>query len=222
MPVIVSIQVGQPQTYGDPSATDAEQQQWRTAFFKSPCAGPVAVSRLGLAGDGQADLRCHGGPDKAVLAYSAEHYPVWQERLQLPSLGSGGFGENLTVAGLDEEGVCIGDIWILGEVILQVSQPRQPCWKLGRRWQVPELPKLTARAGWTGWYFRVLAEGTLASGMACELQARPHADWPVARANQALFDKHFPAREGYDLAALPELAESWKADLLDRLRVRGV
>lgn len=220
MPVVVSIQVGQPQTYGNPSAADPGQQQWRTAFFKMPCAGPVAVSRRGLAGDGQADLRFHGGPDKAVLAYSAEHYPVWQQRLQLPSLGDGGFGENLTITKLDEEGVCIGDTWMLGEVILQVSQPRQPCWKLGRRWQIPELPKLTAQTGWTGWYFRVLAEGTLAPGMACELKERPYPDWSVARANQAFFDKHYPARQGYQLAELPELASAWKADLLDRLRGR--
>src|SRR5687768_12706975 len=109
-PTLVSIQVGQPQTHGREGAADPFDRPWTSAFFKTPVAGPVFVGRTNVTGDCQADLEHHGGVDKAVLAYSADHYPLWRAELNRPDLCFGGFGENLTIEGLDEQGVCIGDV----------------------------------------------------------------------------------------------------------------
>ncbi|WP_437227429.1 MOSC domain-containing protein [Planctomicrobium sp. SH661] len=218
--LLVSIQVGLPQTYGDASATDPREQQWRTGFFKKPISGPCRVTLTGLDGDGQADLRVHGGPDKAILAYSADHYPAWRKAIDHPDMTGGAFGENLTISGLTEESVCIGDEWAIGSVRLQVSQPRQPCWKLARRWGVPELPKLVVRSGWSGWYFRVLQTGEIEPGQKCVLEHRPHGEWSIARTSQALYDRNFPLAAAEELARLPELSAAWQEDLQGRLGSR--
>jgi MOSC domain-containing protein YiiM len=217
---ILSIQVGLSQTYGDPAARDAENKVWTTAFFKLPVAGKVRLRRLGLEGDEQADLRVHGGPDKAVLAYSHDHYPFWRTLLNTPDLPVGAFGENLTVDGVSEKTVCIGDLWRVGEGVVQVSQPRQPCWKLARRWQIPELPKLVVRTGFCGWYLRVIEDGIMEAGMEMELLQRPHPEWTLDRANQALYNRQFSAEAGYELAELSELSAAWREDLLGRLSLR--
>ncbi|HEY7682933.1 MAG TPA: MOSC domain-containing protein [Gemmatimonadales bacterium] len=136
----------------------------RTSIHREPVSAPVRVGFLGLEGDRVADPRYHGGPDKALLAYGASHYPVWRERLGVEEMGPGGFGENLAVEGLDESAVRVGDVWSVGTAVLQVSEPRAPCWKLARRWKLKELPKLVQETGWGGWYLRVLREGEVASG----------------------------------------------------------
>ncbi|SFI15581.1 MOSC domain-containing protein [Planctomicrobium piriforme] len=216
MPRLESIQVGLPETYGDDGGS-VRDKPWRTGFFKMPVAGPVAVSFLNLQGDGQADLRVHGGRDKAVLAYSAEHYPLWREELRRSEIGGGAFGENLTISGVTEQEICIGDIWRIGEVELQASQPRQPCWKLARRWGIPELPKLVVLNGRSGWYFRVLKEGLIESGLDCVLVSRPHPEWTISECNRALYLKSFPAAAGQRLTEVPELSDAWREDLAGRL-----
>src|ERR1700676_4188508 len=112
--ILVSIQIGSPTTYRFAGAIDAHDQSCTTGFFKTPVEGPVFVGATNLAGDGQADLANHGGIDKAVLAYSADHYPKWRDELRMPGMPCGAFGENLTIAGLTEESVCIGDIFRIG------------------------------------------------------------------------------------------------------------
>ena len=164
MAMILSIQVGLPQILGSPLADDPAERTWRSAILKLPVPGSVLVGRTNLEGDGQADLRLHGGEDKAVYAYPAEHYPLWQAELDLAELPYGGFGENLTVSGLLEFEVCIGDVYQAGEVQLQVTQPRGPCWKLARRWGIPDLAVRFTQTGRTGFYLRVLQEGLLAAG----------------------------------------------------------
>jgi MOSC domain-containing protein YiiM len=154
-----SIQVGMPTSYGSEDAANVHDKPWTTGFFKQPIEGLVFVGKTNIAGDGQADLYNHGGVDKAVLAYSADHYPKWREELRLPEMPHGAFGENLTIAGLNEGSVCIGDIFRIGPVTFEVSQPRQPCWKLARRWRMHELTGLVVRNGRSGWYLRVLEEG---------------------------------------------------------------
>src|ERR1700722_16927674 len=128
--MLTSVQVGMPRNYGFEDAADTHDKPWTTGFFKAPVDGPIFVGTTNLAGDGQADLKNHGGVDKAVLAYSADHYPRWRDELRLPGMPFGAFGENLTIAGLKEELVCIRDIFRVGTVTFEVSQPRQPCWKL--------------------------------------------------------------------------------------------
>jgi MOSC domain-containing protein YiiM len=222
MPTIVSIQVGRPQTLTYHRPTDGKSSTWTTAFFKSPVAGSVHAAPLGLAGDEQADRRNHGGLDKAILAYSANHYPAWRTALGLPDLPNGGFGENLTIDDLDETSVCIGDRFQAGPVTLEVSQPRQPCWKMGRRWQLPDLPKQVIQNGKSGWYLRVLTEGDLTAGDSIELISRPHASWTVARANHLLYHEpdNVPGME--DLANLPELSRAWREELLQKIAQRAL
>ena len=203
---VVSIQVGLPQKLESPEGG------WETGFFKRPVDGPVLVTESGLAGDGQADLRFHGGIDKALLAYSIDHYPDWLEEFDFDMLEPGAFGENLSVVGLDEDSVCIGDEWKLGECVFQVSQPRQPCWKLSRRWNEPELPKRVIQSGRSGWYLRVLKPGSVSPGE-MTLVNRPHADWTITRANQILYEKNGDPAIKAELAALPELSAAWAADL---------
>jgi MOSC domain-containing protein YiiM len=117
-----------------------------------------------------------GGVEKAVLAYAAEHYPSWRSPLNLPDLSYGAFGENFTVANQTEPSICIGDIYDIGEAQVQASQPRQPCWKLSRRWRIRNLALQVQTTGQTGWYFRVLKEGIVAPGMELVLRDRPAMD----------------------------------------------
>lgn len=223
---VISIQVGMPATYprlpaskpkaesqpvADESFTDI-QQTWTTGFFKVPCSGQVFAGFHHLEGDGQADLKHHGGRDKAVLAYSADHYRAWEIELQLQDLPYGAFGENLTVAEMTEQDVCVGDVWQVGTAILQVSQPRQPCWKLGQRWTRTELPKRVIQTGRCGWYLRVLQEGNCEAGI-IRLLNRLHSGWSILNCNRVFYDKSLQ-QERHQLAQISELSDAWRADLL--------
>lgn len=186
-PLLASIQVGLPLQLGEESALDPMDRPWTTGFYKQPVFGPVRLESTNLEGDGQADLVHHGGPDKAVLAYSADHYAYWRQTLNDPKLPWGAFGENFTVQGLTEADVCIGDSWKIGdEVTLQVSQPRQPCWKLARRWKIKTLAWQVQQTGRTGWYLRVVTEGIVAADMPLTLVERRQSQWTVERANRVM------------------------------------
>lgn len=159
-----------------------------SAIAKRPVAQPVAIGPLGLAGDAQADLRVHGGPDKAVHVYAWAHYAQWQQELEVatglpqPLLQApGAFGENLAVTCVDEAGVCIGDHWRAGTAVLQVTQGRQPCWKLNLRFGVPDMATRVQKSLRAGWYCRTLQGGVVQAGDALELLERPHPGWTVQR-----------------------------------------
>src|SRR5262249_31091161 len=152
---------------------------------------------------GQADLVNHGGPDMAVLVYAAAHYPAWREELKQPQMPYGGFGENFTVTGLTEADVYIGDVCAVGAAKVQVSQPRQPCWKAARRWRLKELPKRIIETGRSGWYFRVLQEGVVEAGMSVELVERPCPSLSVVRANHIFYHGQDDREATAELAALP-------------------
>ncbi|MEX2173230.1 MAG: MOSC domain-containing protein [Pirellulaceae bacterium] len=213
MPTILSINVGRVAVHTDDRAADGNDRRWTTAFFKTPVAGPVAAGSLGLAGDQQANQIHHGGLDKAALAYSVDHYPFWQAHLGIPDMPLGGFGENLLIAGVDENSVCIGDVWRAGDAKLQVSQPRQPCWKMSRRWRIQDLAQQVVANGKSGWYLRVLVGGTISAGSEMELIERPYPAWTVARASQVMHHRQNDLTLAAELAALPELSASWKATL---------
>ncbi len=219
MPTVVlsSIQVGEPQTLGRADADDPFEREWTTAIFKQPVRGAVSVGRTGIEGDGQADLSVHGGPDKAICAYAGEHYPAWQAELDLPDFGFGAFGENFTVDGANEQTVCLGDVYEVGTSVVEVSQPRQPCWKLARKWRIKTLTARVAETGLTGWYFRVLEPGDVEAGATFTLVDRPHPDWSLARANDVMHHRKQDAEAAAALAALPPLAESWRATLSKRV-----
>ena len=135
-----------------------------TGIFKTPVAGAVFLRRLNLDGDGQADLRVHGGPDKAVYVYPFEHYAFWAGELGRDGFPYGQFGENFTIQGLLEDEACIGDVFRIGEAQVQVTQPRSPCFKLGIRMGDEGFPARFAVANRTGFYLRVLAEGRVTAG----------------------------------------------------------
>jgi len=212
-PTIASIQVGQPREMTDACWPDLRTGSWVSAIIKEPGSGPVWLATTHLEGDRQGNPQVHGGPDKAALAYGVGHYPLWRAELgrELPH---GAFGENLTIDGLDEESVCIGDTFEAGEAIVQVSQPRQPCWKIARRWGIKELTALVADNGRTGWYLRVLREGHLEAGQPVRLAERPHPEWPVMRATRVIQNRRREMALANELAQLRELADSWKTQLL--------
>lgn len=210
---IVSVQVGCPRPLDGGRSAGGQRAAPRSAIYKYPVQGPVWAGPENLDGDQQADRKHHGGADKAILAYSADHYPTWRQQLSL-DIPFGGFGENLTVEGLDEQSVCIGDIWQVSSVRLQVSQPRQPCWKLGRRWNNPLLPKQVVETGRGGWYLRVLQPGQLEAGMTVSLVQRSYPQWPISRANDAMYGRLGDRAALVELAGIPELSASWRGDLV--------
>lgn len=219
-PRLLSIQVAQPQSYGRDDAADEHDRPWTTAIYKRPVAGSVTASELGIAGDGQADTKHHGGVDKAVLAYSADHWPYWSKELAHLEWQGGAFGENLTLTGVDESSVCIGDIWRIGTVLFEVSQPRQPCWKLSRRWRVDDLARRVTQNGKSGWYLRVRQPGMIAAGQALELQSRPCPSWTITRAQRVMYFEKQDLAAAQELAAVPALAEAWREVFLERIANR--
>ncbi len=208
--VLSALHIGQPESLGFEGAAAWYDQPWTTDIFKRPIRGPVRVGRLGLDGDRQADPTVHGGPDKAVCVYSADHYAAWQGELGLADFDTGAFGENFTVTGMIEDNVCIGDDWSVGDVVVQVSQPRQPCWKLARKWQRKTLTDEVVKSGRTGWYFRVLQEGSVSPGVTLSLVERRHPQWTITAANAVM---HRGVGDAAALAALQELSKSWKQTL---------
>ncbi len=189
---------------------------WTTGFYKEPVSGPVRLGQANLVGDGQADLKHHGGPDKAVNVYPVEHYGYWSGQLGIDGLVHGGFGENFTIEGLLESDVCIGDKFEVGEALVQVSQPRQPCWKLARRWRVKDLAVQVQDSGRTGWYLRVLREGVVEAGNHFVLAERGNVDWSVAAANAVMHVEKSDCGAARDLAACAGLSDSWRETLLRR------
>lgn len=215
-PVIMSIQVGPPQALGSDQAADQFDRPWVTGIFKHPVSGPIAVGRINLDGDRQADLVNHGGPDKAICAYSADHYDHWRRALDISPFVHGAFGENFTIRRLTEEDVCIGDVYAIGNVRVQVSQPRQPCWKLARKWRIKDLAERVIASGRTGWYFRVLDEGTVAPGLPLRRLERPHPEWSITAANLVMHGRPIDRLASARLAGVPLLSASWKATLTAR------
>jgi MOSC domain-containing protein YiiM len=215
---LVSVQVGKVQRLVMPenARIDFRHPFWSSGIFKSAVEGKVRVTKMGIEGDEQADPEFHGGPDNVVLAYDAEHYPVWREELRMPELAFGGFGENFTVRRFTDDAVCIGDVWrVGGELTLQVTQSRQPCFKLARRLRQVEIVKRVKETSWGGWYLRVLCEGFAEAGMKIELVERVHPEWTVARAVQTMYARNKDVEQAKELAALPELSARWKRELLE-------
>ncbi|SEM85685.1 MOSC domain-containing protein [Paenibacillus sp. OV219] len=184
---------------------------------------PISLSRLGLEGDAQGDLVYHGGEDKAVCVYSADHFPFWSGRWQR-AVEAGAFGENFTVTQLTEGDLCIGDILSVGEAIVQVSQPRQPCYKLGMKHGLPQLAQEVQETGYTGFYLRVLKEGIVQAGDKLILQERHPAGITVTEANRVMHMDKNDLAGIRSLLAVQELAVSWQQSLSKRgeaLRTNG-
>ena len=188
-----------------------------TAIWKHPVEGRVPLRGVNFRGDDQADRTAHGGPDKAAYAYAVEDTDWWETELERP-LGPGAFGENLTVRGLPVSEAVIGEQWAVGTALLQVAQPRLPCFKLGLRMGDPRFLKRFARAGRPGTYLRVLREGDIASGDAIHVVERPPHGVTSALVSRALLG------ERQLLAAAlkaPELPANLRAWMQERAEHRG-
>lgn len=181
------------------------------------------LSREGLQGDEQGDRVYHGGPEKALHHYAADHYPDWQawHPGSPVAMAPGAFGENVSTRGMTERDVHIGDVFRAGATLLQVTQGRQPCFRLNLRLGRPDAALAMQSLGRTGWYYRVLREGWLAAGDALELVDRPRPDWPLARLIAALYPSDLAAPSLPDewraAAGIAELAERWRVTFERRL-----
>lgn len=213
---VVSIQVGLPVHYEDEVNGS---KGWYSAYVKQPVHDRRYVRFDNIEGDGQADLQNHGGPDKAVLCYAASHYLAWERELN-QGFPYGGFGENFTIEGLDETNVCIGDIFQIGESRLQVSQNRGPCWKISRRWNIPDLLDRVTATGRTGWYLRVLQEGYVEVGQSIELVERMNPKWTIARVNDVRERRLLVSKEIRELLKVKEL--SAEARKITEVRLRNL
>lgn len=192
-------------------------KEWRTGFLKNSVEGAQWLGYQGFRGDEQGDTRYHGGVDKAVCVYPAEHYPYWHEVPELVGVPFGSFGENLTTEGLIEGDVCIGDVLSIGDALVQVSQPRQPCWKLARRWKLKDLAVQVERTGRTGFYLRVLRHGLVTAGDFFSLMERPFPDWSVEKCNEVMHRRKSDRDVARALSECAALSASWK----DSLRARS-
>ncbi|MFD1331704.1 MOSC domain-containing protein [Methylopila musalis] len=190
-----------------------------SGIAKSPVNRPLALGPLGFEGDAQGDLRVHGGPDKAVHHYPFEHYAAWSDDIGPHPLLSapGAFGENLSTRGLTEETVALGDLFRLGTALVEVSQGRQPCWKLNARFGRPRLAAEVQASGRTGWYYRVREPGVVAPGDALTLLERPTPDWPLRRLWRILYVETLDRDELAAMAALPGLPDGWRRHAERRL-----
>jgi MOSC domain-containing protein YiiM len=211
---VLSVNIGKPQEH------EWQGQLVRTAIFKRPVEGPVGVGALNLEGDQQADLTVHGGLDRAVYAYHHEHYAYWQSQLPDYPLTLGNFGENLTLEGLSEEAVHIGDQLQIGTALFTVTQPRSPCYKLGIRFAREDMTKRFYESRRFGFYLRVLRQGALQAGTGITVVNRDGNEVSVADVIRLFtgdsHDRNLLGR-ALKVSALPE---RWRNRLRERLERR--
>jgi len=191
----------------------------QTAFVKEPATGPVPLGPLGLEGD-EHEFPAHGGPDQALLVYSADHYPFWREEFGIDPAPPGAFGENLTVTGLTEAEVCIGDTFRIGSVLAQVTSPRAPCYKIGARFDRRDLPVRMQETCRTGYLLRVVEGSLLRAGEAMTLVSRPADTVTVAEAARVRAVDRDDWEAVARVAALPEISEVMRRTLQARLTSR--
>lgn len=196
----------------------------QSGIDKQPVTETIRLSRSGLEGDGQGDTRHHGGPDKALHHYPFKHYHAWRREIgDLPLLdGPGAFGENISTEDLDETNVAVGDVFRAGTALIEVSQGRQPCWKLNIRFGVADMAKRVQRSGRSGWYYRVLEPGLVAAGDTLTIVERRSPDWPLARLWRTLYVDVLDYDALAAMAALPHLPANWRRYAERRLETRTV
>lgn len=200
---------------GEPRQIQTANGMVLTAIFKSPVEGVIALRKYNLKGDRQADLTVHGGPSKAVYLYPHEHYSYWATELPGMDLPFGAFGENLTTEGITEEAVHIGDRFRIGSAILQVSQPRMPCYKLALRFQRPDMVKRFWHSGRSGMYFSIVQEGELQRGDSIQ-QIDTGAEGVSVADVVRLFKREITEQELFLRAMRTPLCGSWKEEIRAR------
>jgi MOSC domain-containing protein YiiM len=203
-PRVISIHVGKVTPLGSEGVP--------SGFVKHAITGPVNVTSLGILGDEQADLRVHGGPDKAVYGYGSSHYLAW--RREHPQhrhlLVPGGLGENLAIENMTEADLCVGDIHAIGTTRIQVCQPRQPCFKFALRFNDNALPKAMVSNGRSGWYYRVIASGVISQGDQVVLVERPNPSFSFTRLVEFTIPGRATKADWERMTNTPGLAENWR------------
>ena len=213
---VLSVNIGLPR-----DMADRRGKVRRTGIVKTPAEGPVRITASGLDGDGQADLAVHGGADRAIYVYPAAHYRAWAEEKGRGEFEFGMFGENLTVEGVDERSVHIGDRFRLGGARLEVSLPRVPCVKLGIRFGDPTFPKRFLASRRTGFFFRVLEEGVAVAGDAFEFDSHGPGEFTVREILELFYGPRPERSRLAEAAHLEALPRAWREDAMRR-RARSV
>ena len=195
----------------------------KTGIFKIPTCDEITIDTLSIVGDEQADLINHGGEHKAVYAFSFNHYEYWNNILENSNLANGTFGENFTVSNLCEENIKIGDQFRFGTALLEVSQPRVPCFKLGIALNNKNAVKLFTKNYRTGVYFRVLEPGVTKTGDTILIEKRSTHNISIKSLFQAYFDRSFVGSDRIfsEAIELKELAPEWKEKLAKRLSIKN-
>ena len=208
---VLSVNVGMPSTHL------IDDRLVTTGIFKWPASGPIQVTRLGLAEDGQANQPNHGGPDQALSVYSTDHYRFWGERFGRDDFSHGIFGENLTVEGMNETEVCIGDVFAIGTTTLQVTHPRIPCFRLSYRLGLPLFHEEQLESGRIGYLLRVLDEGEITADDRVRLIQRETRPVTVAQCIAATLLRQALPDVLEQLDRLPHLSQKWRAQVSARL-----
>jgi MOSC domain-containing protein YiiM len=211
MITLVSLQVGKVKTHHLSNGTE-----WTTAFYKDQSLTQAHIYPTHVDGDEQHHKKFHGGEHRAVLMYSADHYPLWQQEFNF-DFPYGAFGENFSVAGLDEDSVCLGDIYQIGDTVkLQVSQPRRPCNQIGQRWNMPSLSPAVTKTLRTGWYLRVLQEGVVSVGMPITLLERSYPQWTIRQSHHVYDNQKKDRKAAFALSQCEALEPTWREKLAEQ------
>ena len=212
--ILAEVRIGRAVPYTRPGS--------RSGIAKLPQSAPGRGGVNGLEGDEQGDLRVHGGPDKAIHHYPFDHYADWQAELGPHRLlqAAGAFGENFSARGWTESDLCLGDVVSVGTALLEVSQGRQPCWKLSDRFAVADMALRVQRSGRTGWYYRVLRPGVVSAGDCLAILQRPYPAWSLQRLMAVLHDRRLEEALLRECMSLP-LVPSWQRLLQRRLELRS-
>ena len=218
MAKVLSVLVGRAKTYGDANAKDFLEKEWCSASFKEMCASPIRVCFNGLEGDEVADKTHHGGVDKALFANSYENYAQWASFLNVKPLPYGALAENLTITGMHERNVTLGEIHHIGTAILQVSQPRKPCWKISRRWNHKAFTQEIFTSGLTGWYYKVLQEGMINANDAVYVIKQQTGAFSILEANNAFREPEKYRQMLETILKIPSLAPSYYESIVKRLK----
>jgi len=197
---LLSVNVGTPREF------EFNGRLAKSAIWKSPVAGRVAASGVNLDGDDQADRRAHGGPDKAVYAYAVEDARWWEQKIGR-LLTHGELGENLTTEGIEVNQALIGERWQIGSTVLEASEPRIPCWRLGVRMNDPAFVRRFAEARRPGAYLRIIVEGNVGAGDQIRVLERPGHGLTIGDVSRIYF---YDRDEVERLLAIPQMSESWK------------
>jgi MOSC domain-containing protein YiiM len=192
----------------------------RSAIWKSPVSGRIAARGVNLQGDSQADRKAHGGPDKAVYAYAREDAQWWEQAIGRP-LAFGEFGENLTTEGIEVNEALIGERWKIGSAVLEVSEPRIPCWRLGVRMNDAKFPRRFTEAMRPGTYLRIIVEGEIGAGDEIGVVEKPDHDVTVRDVFRIYTREHEQAGRLLPLAKISESWKRWAAETVERARQRA-